>query len=325
MEFNSNDNKMEVAKPYHDINTPFSVDEKGTLAEYVINDPEKMPRLALGATILIRDRRKEDGELDAYKDFWYAGRIMGLKSVSPFNPERTSMLYQDDEEMDPTKPLEKINGPHTHQPMVIQVALTRELSLGENNTYLDSAIQRPPSAYSRLFFPNLNQVEGDKSPSLKVILQVKEHGPSLGMIGFGNKPYGWANNSMIPYKWDIDRLDNKHIFIVGESGSGKTVMLKNLALEIKKHNPKNRVILTDVQGDISQLLFWDFVKRLPSKGWQPKITEDEYEKAKSAFGNFRLIVPITKDIYAESEVASLCKLADKRGVEVRRISLRFQD
>lgn len=334
-ETNEQDKNIEVAKPFHDINTPFSINENGTLAEYVINDPEKMPRLALGATILIRDKRKEDNATNDYKDFWYAGRIIGLKSVSPFNPERTSMLYQDDENMDPTKPLEKINGPHTHQPMVIQVALTRELSVAEGEyesgekKYLDSAIQRPPSAHSRLFFPNLDQVEGDPSPSLKDILQVKKQGLVLGMIGFGNKPYGWQNNGFIPYKWDIDRLDNKHIFIVGESGSGKTVMLKNLAYEIRKHRPnnnrENKVILTDVQGDISQLLFWDFVKRLPSKGWQPVTSDIEYQSAKESFGSFRLIVPLTKDSYAESDVAALCKLASNRGVDVRRISMRFQD
>ena len=323
---NSNNiaSKIEVAKPYHDINTPFSIDDNGTLAEYVINDPERMPKLALGATILIRDKRKEENITNDYKDFWYAGRIIGLKSVSPFNPERTSMLYQEDEEMDPTKPLEGINGPHTHQPMVIQVALSREISLLENN-YMDSAIQRPPSGHSRLFFPNLEPVAGDDSPSLKVILQVKDQGLSLGMIGFGNKPYGWNDGNFIEYKWDIDKLDNKHVFIVGESGSGKTVLLKTFAYEIKRHNSHNRIILTDVQGDICQLLFWDFVKRVPSKNWQPKITEEEYQNAKQTFGDFRLIVPITKDDSVDSDVTALCKVALERGVDVRRISLRFQD
>lgn len=322
---NSNDIiKLEVAKPYHDINTPFSIDENGTLAEYVVNDPERMPRLALGSSILIRDKRKEDNISNDYKDFWYAGRIIGLKSVSPFNPERTSMLYQDDEDMDPTRPLEGINGPHTHQPMVIQVALSREISLA-GGEYIDSAIQRPPSGHSRLFFPNLDQISGDPSPSLKVILQVKEHGLVLGMIGFGNKPYGWGDGKFIEYKWDIDKLDNKHVFIVGESGSGKTVLLKNFAFELKKKNPENKIILTDVQGDISQLLFWDFVNKIPSKSWQPIISEEEYRNAKEIFGTFRLIVPMTKDDSPDSDVSALCKLALNRGVDVRRISLRFQD
>ncbi len=328
MEQNTIDiNNVEVAKPYHDINTPFSIDENGALAEYVINDPEKMPQLALGASILIRDRKTEGLGGNEYKEFWYAGRIIGLKAVSPFNPERTSMLYQEDSLMDPTKPLENINGPHTHQPMVIQVALTRELSSadGKTNEFIDSSIQRPPSGHSRLFFPKLEREGDDPSPTLKDILRVKENGLSLGMIGFGNKPYGWNDKKFIEYKWDIDKLDNKHIFIVGESGSGKTVFLKNLAYEIRKHDPKNRIILTDVQGDISQLLFWDFVNNIPANGWQPPISTEDYKKAQSVFGNFRLIVPLTKDPYAESEVNSIIKLAQKRSVDVRRISLRFQD
>ena len=326
------DLKIEVAKPYHDINTPFSIDEHGALAEYIINDPEKMPQLALGASILIRDRKTEGISNNDYKDFWYAGRIIGLKAVSPFNPERTSMLYQEDTSMDPTKALDNLNGPHTHQPMVIQVALTRELSSDDVSEaeFTDSAIQRPPSGHSRLFFPNLKRTANDPSPTLKDILRVKDQGLNLGMIGFGNKPYGWNNSEFIEYKWDISKLDNKHMFIVGESGSGKTVFLKNLAYEIMKsnseaHGERNRVILTDVQGDITQLLFWDFVANIPAKGWQPLITPNEYEAAKRAFGDFRIIIPITKDEYAEAEIVPLVTLARKRGVDVRRISLRFQD
>ena len=201
----------------------------------------------------------------------------------------------------------------------------------EVGKFIDSAIQRPPSGHSRLFFPKLNRNEGDPAPTLKDILRVKEKGLSLGMIGFGNKPYGWNDKKFIEYKWDIDKLDNKHIFIVGESGSGKTVFLKNLAYEIMRLNndresdKRNRIILTDVQGDISQLLFWDFVGHIEPNTWQPKITKQEFEDSKQVFGDFRLIVPMTKDSYAETEVASLVSLAQKRNVDVRRISLRFQD
>ncbi|MFK2394607.1 hypothetical protein ACIXOK_01365 [Bacteroides fragilis] len=46
------------ARPYHDLNSPFSVDERGAFAEYIIHDPNKMPSLALGATIVIRDKRE---------------------------------------------------------------------------------------------------------------------------------------------------------------------------------------------------------------------------------------------------------------------------
>lgn len=315
--------KIEVAKPYHDINTPFSIDEHGALAEYIVNDPEKMPSLALGATILIRDTRKRNN-LNEGLDFWYSGRIIGLKAVSPFNPERTSMLYQQDEQMDPSQPLESIHGPHTHQPMVIKVALSQEWNFN-GKKHNSSAIQKPPSGYSRLFFPKLSSNSDDNSPSLQTILGVKEHGLELGMIGFGNKPYGWNQQSFIPYKWDIDHLDNKHMFIVGESGSGKTVLLKNLAYQIRKNSSKNKVILTDVQGDISQLLFWDFVKHVKADGWRPKISKEQYKNAKKEFGKFRLIIPMTKDEYAESEVSEIEELALNRDVDVRRISLRFQD
>lgn len=316
--------KIEVAKPYQDIKTPFSIDEKGALAEYVINDPERMPQLALGATIIIRDFRKEDPNAD-YEEFWYSGRVVGLKAVSPFNPERTSMLYQQDESFDPSKPLENIRGPHTHQPMVVQVALTQEWTLKKGGRYDSAAIQRPPSASSRMFFPNLEPHPLDNSPSLRIVLGIRQNGLSLGMIGFGNKPYGWRTQEFIPYKWDIEALDNKHMFIVGESGSGKTVLLKNLAYEIKKHNSSNRIILTDVQGDISQLLFWDFVKRVSADDWRPLVTDVDYLAARNVFGKFRLIVPKTKDGSAENNITALMKVALARGVDARRASLRFQD
>ena len=122
-----------VAKPYHDLDNPFSIDENGAIAEYIINDPEEMPQIAIGATIVIRDQRREG---NIYSDFWYAGRIIGLKSVSPFNPERTTMLYSEDIRMDPTTPLDtgQLKGPHTHQPMLIQVFLTKELSKTDEET-----------------------------------------------------------------------------------------------------------------------------------------------------------------------------------------------
>ncbi|HYG50692.1 MAG TPA: ATP-binding protein [Flavobacteriales bacterium] len=318
--------KLEVAKPYHDLDSPFSIDKNGAIAEYVINDPEKMPELALGATILIRDRRKESLE-STHKDFWYAGRIIGLKAVSPFNPERTSMLYQDDESMDPSKPLENVNGPHTHQPMVIQVFLSKELTLldNANKIYQESAIQRPPSGVSRLFFPKLQRQENDQSPLLRDILRVPEEGLELGMIGFGNKPYGLESRNFLPYKWNINKLDNKHIFIVGESGSGKTVFLKNLAYQIKKADQNNRVILTDVQGDIAQLALWDLVDKVPAQGWQDEISSTDYENAKKTFGDIRLIVPITKDESDLDDVTALIELAQRKNVDVRKIGLRFQD
>lgn len=98
------------ARPYHDLNSPFSVDERGAFAEYIIHDPNKMPSLALGATIVIRDKRENS-------DVWIAGKIVGLKSISPFNPQRQSLLYHSDETYNPNLPIDQLNGPHTHQPL----------------------------------------------------------------------------------------------------------------------------------------------------------------------------------------------------------------
>lgn len=329
----NNSDKIHVAKPYDDIDTPFSIDEKGALAEYIINDPEKMPQLALGATILIRDKRKEDFNSKPI-DFWYSGRIIGLKTVSPFNPERTTMLYEQDEEMDPRKPLENINGPHTHQPFVIKVSLSQEWTLDElkleQKKYTSSAIQRPPSGLSRLFFPTISSDRNYNAPSLEVILKIKEQGLEFGMIGFGNKPYGWKSKKFLPYKWDVDKLDNKHMFIVGESGSGKTVFLKNLAYQIKKHNPKNKIILTDVQGDITQLLFWDLLKGVPRNSWEKKLNNEtihnNYKNAKEIFGKIRLIIPLMDTKISDEQVIQLKRLGDRQeNVSIRTINLRFQD
>lgn len=150
------------ARPYHDLNSPFSVDERGAFAEYIIHDPNKMPSLALGATIVIRDKRENS-------DVWIAGKIVGLKSISPFNPQRQSLLYHSDETYNPNLPIDQLNGPHTHQPMIIRVELTREMINKDDNSndFISSAIQRPPSAASRLIFPNVTAVKGDASPSLE--------------------------------------------------------------------------------------------------------------------------------------------------------------
>jgi len=284
------------AKPYHDINSPFGVDEKGAFAEYIISDPNNMTNLSLGATVLIKDRR--DGE-----DIWIAGRIAGLKIISPFNPEKQSLLYYQDSSFNPSDPLDALNGPHTHQPMIIKVELLREMekNIFSKDSYEISAIQRPPSAGSRLFFPEVTKKNWE-SPSLEQILSIREKGLELGMIGFANKPYE-TDKKFLVYRWDIEHLDNKHVFIVGESGSGKTVLLKNLAYQIRKSNKDNRVILTDVQGDISQLLFWDLkdengIENILSsqQTWQKNIKRETKDQAKKHFEPFQLVIPkIKKD------------------------------
>lgn len=326
MERPINDHGKQYARPYHDLNSPFGVDEKGAFAEYIIHEPNNMPFLSLGATIVIWDRRED-------KDIWVAGRVAGLKIISPFNPEKQSLLYQSDRKFDPTVPLDLLNGPHTHQPMIIRVELLREMVSGEDGTnhFTSSAIQRPPSAISKLIFPNVTTVPGDPSPSLEQILDIREDGLELGMIGFGNKPYE-TNGEFLKYRWDIDSLDNKHVFIVGESGSGKTVLLKNLAYQIRKRSKDNRVILTDVQGDISQLLFWDIVDKngnenilTPKLAWQKAIQRETKDQAKKHFESFQLVIPKIKKDEQDEDLIRLKRLAVNRGVKVKEISLRLQD
>lgn len=322
MEQNISEMTKYYARPYHDMHSPFSVDERGAFAEYIVHEPNKMPSIALGATIIIKDRREGI-------DIWIAGRIVGLKAISPFNPEKQSLLYQSDEKFDPTIPIAEINGPHTHQPMIIRVELTRELTKKEDgsNEFLSSAIQRPPSAGSKLIFPNVTSIQGDPSPSLEQILDIRKEGLELGMIGFGNIPYE-SEGQFLKYRWDIDNLDNKHVFIVGESGSGKTVFLKNLAYQIRKNNNKNRVILTDVQGDISQLLLWNLDNIIkPKLSWQRKIEQDNIEEVQNYLKPFQLIIPKvwTKQDEQDEDIVRLKRLATEQGVSVKEISLRLQD
>lgn len=317
------------ARPYHDVNSPFGVDEKGAFAEYIVHDPNNIPSLALGATALIWDRREN-------QDMWIACRVAGLKIISPFNPEKQSMLYLQDKQYDVNevlKPLDDLNGPHTHQPMIIRVEMLREMLSDESssNGFITSAIQRPPSAVSKLIFPNVARVAGDPSPSLEQILNIREQGLELGMIGFGNAPYE-VDDKFLTYRWDIENLDNKHVFIVGESGSGKTVLLKNLAYQIRKRNKKDRVILTDVQGDISQLLFWDFTDANgkenilePRLVWQRKVKRETKEQAKKHLEPFQLVIPKIKNDEKDEDLVRLKRLANNRGVIVKEISLRLQD
>lgn len=317
-----------VARPFHDKKYPFSVDDSGAVAEYIVHDPDHMPDLGLGATVLIWDRENVKNQ-----DVFIAGQIIGLRSISPFNPERDSMLYQRDEKFQEVyEQLDKLNGPHTHQPMVVRVALNRVLTMSAENTgqFMISPVQKPPSAISRLFFPNIDEnTDGNRPPSLKEILNIKTTGIPLGMIGFGNAPYE-IEDKFLPYNWDIGKLDNKHTFIVGESGSGKTVFLKNLAYQIRKfgkeNNDENRVIMLDVQGDISQLLLWDMDNIIqPRSAWQKRVDQDSGSQIEEFLGPFNLLIPETSD-GLPPDVAQLMKLAKQRqNVEVSVISLRMQD
>jgi len=331
MEASSNPQRF-YARPYHDISTPFSVDEKGTFAEFVIGEPSSMPELAIGANILIIDQRAKD-------NIWIGGRIVGLRAISPFKPDRENMLFQDDESSsyNPDKLFESLfAGPHNHQPMVIRVQLDSEMEPpdeGNAREYLISPVQRPPSARSRLFFPSVIPVANDPTPALKDILQIKSNGILLGMVGPGNVPLTDAKKNLLEYRLDINELDNKHMFVVGESGSGKTVFLKNLAYEIRKINSSNRVILTDVQGDITQLLLAKETSLLSCKyAWQREYLKNSPTETTEAIDGhlqkFQLVIPAANSKRGRSlspNANALIQLAKSKGINVEVIGLRFQD
>ena len=308
---------INTARPYADLKTPFTVDKNGAFAEYIVQEPDLMPDIALGATVIIKDFNNGD-------ELWIAGQIIGLRAISPFSPERENLLYIEPEVEDPTELLEQTTGPHTHQPMIIRVSLEREMVLKnkEKRKFSSFPVQRPPSARSRLYFPNIVP-NRDESPSLQEILDIRANGLSLGMVGFGNTPYE-SGGKFLNYNWDIDKLDNKHIFVVGESGSGKTVFLKNLAYELRKDNQNNRVILTDVQGDIIQLLLPEVAEILKPTGWQEKVNIESAKKTNEKFKSFQLIIPARPEGTSPNLLA-LKKLAKNNGVIVREIGLRLQD
>jgi hypothetical protein len=307
-----------AAVPYHDVRAPFTVDEHGAFAEYLVQEPELMPDLAIGAHVLISDNRKQG-------PFWLTGRVVGLKAISPFSPAKENLLYQHDYTIDPNTLLSLTTGPHTHQPMLIRVALDKELTL-ENDRFVEQAVQRPPSAISRLRTPDLLPTSAEfHEPSLRDILNVKSQGVSLGKIGFGNQPYQ-QDRDFLEYRLDLQGLDNKHIFAVGESGSGKTVWLKRLAYEIKKAYGTSRVIFIDLQGDLVQLLFPDITELVKPKPWQGEsFARERVEKALKVFGDFQLIIPATKGGQPSENVVALMKLARVRGAVVPEIGLRLQD
>lgn len=341
--------KIPVMRPYHDIHSPFSVGEMGNIAEYIARNPVLFPELILDSFVLIRDfgvSIASDGE-ESKKDIWTVGRVIELKAISPLSPKKESALYAEDDERDPAAVLWEqdavITGPHTYQPMIARVRLENTMELAHNQSkrrFVSLPIQRPPSAHSYLRFPDLMKPEIEEEcpiPSLQEMLDIRESGVTLGYVGQGNQPFQ-KGSDLLPYKWDVERLDNKHMFIVGESGAGKTALLKNLAYQLRSQDTPPRIIMTDLQGDIAQLLLWDLNERItlkPKHAWQQTLVEkaakqrgveltDMPQKVAERFGKFRLVVPATKQ-GASGQLSSLIKLASDKGHEVREIGLRMED
>lgn len=355
---NDKNTKIPVMRPYHDMHSPFSVGELGNFAEYIARDPVQFPELILGAFVLIRDVLVEitAAEIEEMKDIWAVGRVIELKAISPLSPHKESALYVEDDERDPAAVLWQrveqdvvLTGHHTYQPMIARVRLENQMQQADNpngpRRFVSLPIQRPPSAHSYLRFPDIKppkKAETPPVPTLLEMLDIRENGVILGYVGQGNQPFQ-KGGDLLPYKWDVDRLDNKHMFIVGESGAGKTALLKNLAYQLRKGTKGKkppRIIMTDVQGDISQLLLWDLDEKItlkPKHPWQQKLVEegakghkmevkDLPKKVAERFGKFRLVVPARKPGQHHSDrLSALMELAERRGHDVREIGLRMQD
>ncbi len=333
---NSSESQRKVMMPYHDVRAPLTVGGEGAFADYIARDIDNFQELEIGAMVLI---------LDPSRGIWLTGRVVELSAVSPFNPQKESMLYHEDESFDPAGPLESVTGPHTHQPMIAKIRLLNEMigpedgeaNQGEGKTvYISRAVLRPPSARSQLWFPDIHNTS---EPDLHDILDIRELGLTLGFVGQGNVPIQKIDKKttvFLPYKWDVDHLDNKHISVIGESGSGKTVLLKHLAYELcghfQKSDSKLHVIMTDVQGDISQVLLGGidhFAKKfsIPLQGWRKDVPgKTSPQKAMAHFGKMQLVLPMAGRGHSLSEhTQALEMLARKAGCRVTKIGLRLQD
>lgn len=320
----SENSQRKVMMPYHDVRAPFTVGAGGAFADYIARDIEHFEELEIGAMVVIQD--------PTY-GVWLTGRVVELSAISPFNPQKESMLYHEDESFDPAVPLESVTGPHTHQPMIAKIRLLSEIKQDqdERNAYVSRPVLRPPSARSQLWFPD---IRNESEPDLYDILDIRENGLRLGFVGQGNTPIQ-KEGKFLPYRWDVDNLDNKHISIIGESGSGKTVLLKHLAYELCKHFEKSssnlHVIMTDVQGDISQLLLGGYEElaqfSIEPRGWRKNVAQEEtLQKAIKCFGEMKLVLPVAgKRRSLSRHTEALKKLAEKAGCSVHQIGLRLQD
>ena len=307
--------KTQHARNFSDMEHPSEVSRTGAFAEYILTDDGSMPGLALGATVIIEDTRDE-------KPFWMAGTVIGIKSISPFIADRDILLYnRTGERADAV--LNQIQGPHTEQRLIINVRLDTELEL-QDGEYIHSPVQRPASSQSRMMIPVIED-QNDGKPTMADILGLKQKGIPIGFVGAGNSPRE-ENGSLLPYFIDIQNLDNKHQFIVGESGSGKTVLLKKMALELRKlnfDNKKPRVIMTDVQGDLLQLMMPEIVGPINRKGWQKQLPVNGQKELES-MGPFQLILPVSTKA-DERRTAAIKTVIEAYGHKVTEIGLRMQD
>ncbi|MFB6145969.1 MAG: ATP-binding protein [Candidatus Nanohaloarchaea archaeon] len=315
----SDEDEKTTAAPYLDVENPFEVGADGAKAEYLLKNPEELEELAVGARTLIRDSKGEEKT-------WISAQVKKLEKYAPFLPKRSKKLYLEEEEQDPTTIFSETNGPHSHQPMIINLDLEEELTKKDEGGYERSAVQRPPAIDSEMVFPDLKNDEDE--PSLQNLLSIKDQGIPLGAVGFESKPIvrGDSHEDLLIYRWDLNNLDIKHTFVVGESGSGKTVLLKRMGLHIRKQQ-EAPVVLTDVQGDLVQLALSEEIEENEQEGWQEQVEMPTREEALEAMRPFKLVVPQSNNEYPD-RLKALKKYIEEKDsdkAKFREIGLRLKD
>ena len=306
------------ARNYSDLSHPSAVSGHGAFAEYILPEDESdWKGLGIGSTVIVEDKR--DG-----RTIWLSGRVIEIKSLSPFLVDRDVMLYYTSDNQ-AISLLDEISGPHNEQQLVARVEIEVELER-VNGHWSQSPIQKPASNWSRMRIPLIHS-DDINIPSMSDILGLKENGVEIGFYGPGNEPRE-EDGQFLRYCLDIENLDNKHQFIVGESGSGKTVLLKKMAMgfrrsTIKGKNP--RVIMTDVQGDLMQLMMSSFNESIPRKGWQSRLPNNEStEQALEKMGPFQLILPVSKH-QNDKDIAAIKRVVKANGHKVTQVGLRLND
>lgn len=313
-------NNETFAMNYSDLNNPSVVSGGGAYAEYILPTDNSMVSTSIGTTVLISDTR--DG-----KDIWMTGTVTEMKSISPFIADRDIMLYNHAGSDDASKILQGLSGPHNEHRLIARISIQSELITNRQGVFFQAPVQQPASNSSRMLLPKM---ESDDSgmPTLKDILGLKDKGIRLGYIGAGNLPQE-ENGELLEYYLDIEQLDNKHMFIVGESGSGKTVLLKKLAYEIRRlksetYNP--RVIMTDVQGDLLQLMMPNIISPIKRQGWQENIETKETRDSLEQMGPFQLIYPVSNNNPDSLRTLSQIKtVIQDEGHTFCEVGLRLQD
>ena len=308
----------EYARNFSDLSHPTIVSSNGAFAEYKLpEDKTNWKGLGLGSTVIIEDKR--DG-----KTIWLSGKVVEIKSLSPFLPDRDVMLYTKSENQ-ATSLLEEISGPHNEQQLIAKVEIDVELER-VNGHFSQSPVQKPASNSSKMRIPMMHS-ENPKIPSMVDILGLKTDGVEIGFYGEGNFPTE-ENGKFLSYKLDISKLDNKHHFIVGESGSGKTVLLKKMAMEFRNSEideKKPRVIMTDVQGDLLQLMMKSFIPKIERKGWQTRIPNGiSVDETLDNMGPFQLVLPVSKH-QSDRHMAAVKRVVKDNGHDVVEVGLRLQD